>query len=123
MAKQDVGAEQSVLQNHYDRNRPPRAPRFQPVRTVQNSPQLPPPADANSKSRTIESYPLQWQEVIGCAKRAFRAYVAGQCGFPEGANGAREAKECLEDAIEVHFDEGGILEPGMDSWALHSLLY
>jgi hypothetical protein len=102
--------EQSVLQNHYSRNRPPRAPRFQPVQ-VTRSQQL--PTDTNPKTRTLESYPPQWQDVITCAKRAFRAYVAGQCGFPDGVDGVREAKECLEDAVEAHLDGGGALEPGM----------
>jgi len=50
--------------------------------------------------------------VIAHAKRSFRAYVAGHCGFPEGTEGAQEAKECLEDAVEVHLEEGGTLEPG-----------
>ena len=51
--------------------------------------------------------------MIARAKRSFRAYVAGHCGFPEGPNGVQEAKECLEDAVEVHIEEGGVPEPGM----------
>jgi hypothetical protein len=62
--------------------------------------------------RTLEFYPPQWQEVITSAKRAFRAYVAGKCGFPDGVEGMNEARECLRDAIEVHSEEGGTLEPG-----------
>jgi len=57
-----------------------------------------------------------------CAKRAFRAYVAGHCGFPDGVEGMKEAKECLEDAIEAHLDEGGTLEPGTDSQVPHRSL-
>lgn len=51
--------------------------------------------------------------MIGIAKRSFRAYVAGRCGFPDGVEGVREAKECLEDAVEVHFEGGGTLESGV----------
>ena len=45
-------------------------------------------------------------------KRAFRAYLAGKCGFPDGVEGMDEARECLLDAKEVHAEEGGTLEPG-----------
>ena len=50
--------------------------------------------------------------MIALAKLSFRAYLAGTCGFPDGVEGMQEAKECLEDAIEVHLDDGGTLEPG-----------
>lgn len=53
-----------------------------------------------------------WQEVIIYAKCAFRAYVAGQCGFPDPVSGLQEAKECLEDALEVHKEGEGTVEPG-----------
>ena len=79
----------------------------------------PPRADANSPSRTLESYPPLWLEVIGHAKRAFRAYVAGQCGFPDPVSGTQEARECLEDALEVHKEEGGTVEPGQ--YTLHHM--
>jgi hypothetical protein len=51
--------------------------------------------------------------VIAHAKLSFRAYIAGHCGFPDGVEGMQEAKECLEDAVVVHVEEGGTLEPGM----------
>jgi len=105
-----LGADQSVLQNHYNRNRPPKAPVFQPNPPAPRLRQPPPPVDAGP--RTLESYPRQWQEVIAAAKLSFRAYLASKCGFPEGVEGAQEAKECLEDAVEVHLEEGGTLEPG-----------
>ena len=63
-------------------------------------------------SRTLESYPPSWQEVITYAKRAFRAYVAGQCGFPDPVSSVHEARECLEDALEVHKEDRGTVEPG-----------
>lgn len=110
---QELGKDVSVLQNHYSRNRPPRPPLFRdPPPTP--SPMLgeKPRRNADQPQHTLESYPPQWQEVIGCAKRAFRAYVAGQCGFPDPVSGVKEAKECLQDAIEVHTEEGGMLEPG-----------
>lgn len=47
------------------------------------------------------------------AKRAFRTYIAGHCGFPDGVVGIAEAKECLEDAVAAHLDDGGNLEPGI----------
>src|ERR1700759_4713908 len=113
MAQQNLGAEESVLQNHYKRNHAPRAPCFQPVHIAPPLHQPPPPTNTKSKPRTVESYPPQWQEVIPSAKRAFRAHVAGKCGFPDGVEGMREAQVCLQDAIEVHSEEGGTLEPGM----------
>ena len=110
---QELGKDTSVLQTHYGRNRPPKPPKFR------NPPPTPSPApgrqaehDASSSSRTLEFYPPQWQEVIGYVKRAFRAYVAGQCGFPDPVSGVKEARECLEDAVEVHSEEGGSVEPG-----------
>ena len=66
----------------------------------------------NPNLRNIESYTAQWQEVITNAKCSFRAYVAGTCGFPDGANGLGEAKEHLEDAVQVYLEEGGMLERG-----------
>ena len=53
-----------------------------------------------------------WQEVIVYAKCTFCAYVAGQCGFPDPVAGLQEAKECLEDALEVHKEGEGTVEPG-----------
>ena len=111
---QDIGAKESVLQNHYQRNHPPRAPVFQPIPVTPHPHQPLPPVNAGSHPRTLKSYPPQWQEVIGRAKRSFHAYVASHCGFPEAVEGTQEAKEYLEDAVEVHLEEGGILEPGMD---------
>ncbi|KAF9784420.1 hypothetical protein BJ322DRAFT_1109133 [Thelephora terrestris] len=133
----NVGAEESVLQNHYNRNHPPRAPRFQQIQVAPRSlkRQPPPPVDVvDTSPRTLEHYPPQWQEVITNAKRAFRAYVAGTCGFPDGVEGMDEARECLQDAVEVYCDEGGSLEPGYgitkdmamivfgESWQLRSQL-
>ena len=46
------------------------------------------------------------------AKHAFRAYVAGKCGFPDGVEGINEARECLLDASEVYSEQGGTVEPG-----------
>ena len=70
------------------------------------------PGDTGPKPRTFEAYPPQWQQVIIHAKLAFRSYLAGQCGFPDGVEGVKEAKECLDDAVEAHLDEGGTLETG-----------
>jgi len=71
-----------------------------------------PRTNTDPPPRTLESYPPRWQEVIGRAKRAFRAYVAGQCGFPDPISGIQEARECLEDALEVLREEGATVEPG-----------
>lgn len=109
---QALGSEESVLQNHYKRNHAPRAPLFEPTQAAPPSRKPPPPANPDTKLRTLDSYPPQWQEVITSAKRAFRAYVAGKCGFPDGVEGIDEARECLRDAVEVHFEEGGTLEQG-----------
>ena len=115
MTPQDLGAEESVLQNHYKRNHAPRAPRFQPNHAAPPTRKPSPLANADTKLRTLESYPPQWQEVITNAKRAFRAYVAGRCGFPDGAEGLNEAKDFLLEAAEVHSEEGGTVEQGMCS--------
>ena len=111
MVEQDLGSDQSVLQNHYRRNRPPRAPVFQPVPATLHPHLLQPPAD-DPNPRNLESYPTQWQEIISNAKRSFRAYIAGTCGFPDGANGVQEAREYLADAAEVYLEEGGTLGQG-----------
>ena len=92
---QDLGAEESVLQNHYNRNHAPRAPHFQPNHAAPPTHKPPPLANANTKARTLESYPPQWQEVITNAKRAFRTYVASKCGFPDGVEGLNEARDLL----------------------------
>ena len=114
MAKQELGNDASVLQAHYARNRTPKAPN--PSR-IQCSPSVnplpPPPQQENTNaSCTLSSYPPQWQEVICYAKQSFRAYVAGKNGFPDALTGVQEARECLEDALAVHLDDGGIVEPG-----------
>ena len=119
MTLQDLGVDKSVLQNHYDRNRPAKAPIFQPVSATPHARKRIPPVDPDPQSRTLESYPRQWQEVITYAKCSFRAYVAGKCGFPEGVEGTQEAKECLEDAVEVFLEDGGILEPGAYCYSAH----
>lgn len=111
MAKQEFGVDKSVLQNHHSQNSPPRAPRFQYIHVAPPSRRLPLPND--TKPRTIESYPPQWQQVIIQAKLAFRSYLAGHCGFPDGLDGIKEATECLQDAVEAHRDDGGTLEAGM----------
>ena len=61
-------------------------------------------------ARTFNSYPPQWQEVISHAKQTFRAYVAGQDGFPDAVKGVEEAREYLEDALAVHCEGGGTVE-------------
>jgi len=94
-------------------NRTPRAPN--PSRTHRtpsvNAP--PPPGNTDNTTRTFNSYPPQWQEVISHAKQTFRAYVAGQDGFPDAVKGVEEAREYLEDALAVHCEGGGTVEPSM----------
>ena len=113
IAKQDIGTEQSVLQNHYRRNRPPRTPLFQHVPVAPRVHPFNPNANADVLNpRNVKSYPTQWQEVISNAKRSFRPYVAGKCGFPDGADGVQEAREHLQDTCEVYREQGGTLEQG-----------
>lgn len=71
-----------------------------------------PQDNLNNAPRTLSSYPPQWQAVIGYAKQSFRAYVAGQDGFPDPLNGVKEAQECLEDALAIHLEDMGAVEPG-----------
>ena len=118
----ELGRDGSVLQAHYAWNRTPKAPapsRIQRVPSVNLPPPPPPPLpppppqeDPESNSRTLGSYPPQWQEVIGYAKLSFRAYVAGTNGFPDSLSGVEEARECLDDALAVHLEGGGAVEPG-----------
>ena len=104
-----------VLQSHYSWNRPPK-----PL-TFRHSPFTLPPAAPRKKAHpdtslhpcTLESYPPQWQEVIGCAIHSFHAYIADQHRFPDAVSGVQEGRKCLQDAIKVHAEEGGMLEPGM----------
>ncbi|KAF9780419.1 hypothetical protein BJ322DRAFT_1220931 [Thelephora terrestris] len=132
----ELGNDTSVLQAHYARNCTPKAPN--PSR-IQRSPSVnplpPPPQQENTNtSRTLSTYPPQWQEVICYAKQSFRAYVAGKNGFPDALTGVQEARECLDDALAVHLDDGGVVEPGQtidrdmimlvyaESWLLRSQL-
>lgn len=114
--RQELGRDASVLQAHYARNRQPRAPNPLHIhRTPSTS--LAQPSQRRKKttesaSRPLSSYPLQWQEVIAYAKQSFRAYVAGKDGFPDALTGVREARECLDDALAVHLEDGGVVEPG-----------
>ena len=109
-----------MLQAHYTQNRTPKAPvpsRIQRVPSVNlppPPPPLPPPPqeDPDNTPRTFGSYPPQWQEVIGYAKLSFRACIAGTNGFPDALSGVEEARECLSDALEVHLEGGGMVEPG-----------
>jgi hypothetical protein len=114
---QEFSEDQSVLRSHYSRNRPPKPPTFScPLPTRPPALRKQPRSNTNTP-RTLESYPPQWQRVISNAKRAFRAYVAGQCGFPDPVAGTKEARECLQDAVEVYTEEGGILESGKTNQA------
>ena len=93
---------------------------------IQRSPSvnpLPPPAppqENTNASRTLSSYPSEWQEVICYAKQSFRAYIAGKNGFPDALTGVAEARECLDDALAVHLDDGGIVEPGKLNTNVHT---
>ena len=78
---QEFGVDQSVLQSHYRRNSPPKAPTFtqptaapptQPLPTPHPTRRPKRPRSKKSSSRTLESYPPMWQEVIVYAKCAFR---------------------------------------------------
>ena len=96
----------------------PKAPKQLRIRRIPSAnvaappppPPLPPGSDDNS--RNLGSYPPQWQEVIGYAKRSFRAYIAGKNGFPDAVTGVQEAREYLEEALAVHLENGSTVEPG-----------
>lgn len=105
-----------MLQAHYARNRVPKAPHPSHIRRTPSTnppphPPPPPPGNTGNVTCTFSSYPDKWQEVISHAKLTFRAYIAGQDGFPDAVKGVEEARECLEDALAVHLEEGGIVEP------------
>lgn len=101
-----------MLQAHYARNRTPKAPNPSRIRrTPAANPPPPPIPRSDNTPRTYTSHPEQWQQVISHAKRTFRAYIAGQDGFPDAVQGVEEARECLEDALAVHLEEGGTVEP------------
>ncbi|KAF9786188.1 hypothetical protein BJ322DRAFT_1020281 [Thelephora terrestris] len=134
----ELGNDSSVLQAHYARNRTPKAPNPSRVRRTP-SVTLPPSFQLEQEGsgtapRTLGSYPSQWQDVINYAKRSFRAYVAGENGFPDPLTGVEEARECLDDALAVHLEDGGVVEPGheinkemimlvyAESWLLRSQL-
>ena len=104
-----------MLQAHYARNRTPKAPNPSHVRCAPLVAPPPPTQEqggSNTASHTLSSYPPQWQEVINYAKRSFRAYIAGTNGFPDALTGVEEARECLDDALAVHLEDGGSVEPG-----------
>jgi len=115
---QELGSDEFVLQQHHKRNRTlkapmPLPPRLSSVPLPQSLPATPPltpaqlPADDRS---TLDSYPPLWREVITSAKKTFRAYIAGKNGFPNPSKAVEEARECLEDALEVHCEGGKSVE-------------
>ena len=109
---QELSPDQSVLQQHYTRNRTPKAPTSVSARfsSVSISPSTPskPPSDGRA---TLDAYPPLWRGVINNAKKTFRVYLAGKNGFPNPAEAVKEAQECLEDALAVFREEGGAVEP------------
>jgi hypothetical protein len=119
---QELGCDKSVLQAHYARNRTPKAPNPSRIRRAPPAtvpPPLPPPRGTpNNAPRTLSSYPPHWQEVISYAKLSFRSHVAGTDGFPDALTGVEQAKECLEDALAVHLEERGVVEPGKSSTSI-----
>lgn len=48
--------------------------------------------------------------MIDNAKKTFRVHLAGTNGFPNPLEALQEAHECLEDALEVHHEEGKPVE-------------
>ena len=114
LIRQELGNDNSVLQAHYARNRTPKAPTASRIQRMQPNNTLPPPLQGspNNTSRTFSSYPPQWQEVITYAKQSFRAYIAGQNGFPDPLDGVKEARECLDNALAAHLEDAGVVEPG-----------
>ena len=112
-----------MLQAHYARNRTPKAPNPSRIRRAPSVAPPPPTQEqggSNAASRTLSSYPPQWQEVIGYAKQSFRAYIAGTNGFPDTLTGVKEARECLDEALAVHLEDGGIVEPGKPNVNIHA---
>ena len=69
----------------------------------------------------FNSYPPQWQEVIGHTKQTFRTYVTGQDGFPDAVKGVEEAQEYLKDALAVHLEGGGAVESSTLNEYTHTL--
>lgn len=109
-----------MLQAHYARNRTPKAPNPSRTRRApESSPPSPPSPNLDSDTRKLNSYPSCWQEVINYAKQTFRAYIAGQDGFPDGVRGMEEARECLDDALAVYLEDGGRVEPGTLNEQIH----
>jgi len=60
----------------------------------------------------FDSYPKQWQTVIERARRSFRVYMASRAGFPDAVSGLEVARECLNNALSLHLEGGGAVEPG-----------
>jgi hypothetical protein len=105
-----------VLRAHYARNRLPRVPNPSRIQRTPSTglPQPSPPLQGltDNVSRPLSSYPPEWQDVICYAKQSFRSYIAGTDGFPDAITGVKEAREYLDDALAVHLEGGGIVEPG-----------
>lgn len=70
------------------------------------------PADPSAMvDHAIASYAKQWQVVIERARRLFRVYMAAKDGFPDAASGLEVAYKCLNDALSLHLEGGGVVEP------------
>ena len=108
---QELSSDQSVLQQHYTRNKTLKAPAPVPLQRrpapVSTSTPSQPPSDGRL---TLDAYPPLWREVIANAKKTFRAYLAGTNGFPNPAEAVEEARECLEDALAVLHEEQRMVE-------------
>lgn len=114
---QELSSDQSVLQQHYTRNRTPKAPPPVPLRRPLAP--VPPPAPSQPPSDgrlTLDACPPLWREVITNAKKTFRAYLAGTNGFPNPAEAVEEARQCLEDSLAVLNEERRTVEPSKWSY-------
>ena len=118
---QELGNDNSVLQAFYAQNRTLKATNPSHIHRTPsvNLPPLPPPQEISE--HTIHSYPAQWREVISYVKQSFRAYIAGQYGFPHSMKGVDETRQCLEDALAVHI-KGGV-QLNQVSWTDISVHY
>ena len=94
---------------------PSRLSRLPPPHPLTAVPLPTTPQPSPDDRSTLGAYPPLWREVITNAKRSYRAYLAGTNGFPNPSEAVGKARECLEDALEVHREEGRTVEAGMSN--------
>ena len=75
----------------------------------------------NSDPTQIKFYPPRWRDLLERAKEFFRSFLCNVDGFPSREVGLREAKDCINEALDEFFKARREVESG--SYKLKSILF